>query len=162
MKRFVRFVLGVMVMSLPAPAGAFSFTMRDQVYFAFGSAELDDAAKRVLDQIFKVMSVTSPAEFGLIIYGHTDRKEVPGDREALALGEKRTQAVKDYLMSKGFEPERIRTWSFGWSRPTDPPSNDSPKSRRAVIVINEFSDACRRLKDRLEEGARTPLILGCK
>ena len=163
MKRFVWFVLGVMLVSLPAPAGAFSFTMRDQVYFASGSAELDDAVRRVLDQVLKVMAVTSPADSGLIIYGHTDHKEVPGDREALALGEKRAQAVKDYLLSKGFEPERIRTWSFGWSRPTDPPSDDSPKNRRAVILFNEYTDFCRRLKDRLEEDLRTgPPIRGCK
>ena len=163
MKRFVWFALGVMLMSLPAPAGALSIDISGRVYFATGSAEFDDKAKRVLDQVLKGMAVTSPAEFGLIIYGHTDRKEVPGEQESLALGEKRAQGVKDYLASKGLERERIKTWSFGWSRPTDPTSDESPKNRRAVILFNEYTGFCEHLKERLEEHLRTgPPIRGCK
>ena len=163
MKRFVWLILAVGLMSVPAPAGALSFTMRDRVYFASGSAELDDAAKRVLDKVSKVMTDSSPTESGLIIYGHTDRKEVPGDREALALGKKRAQVVKDYLASKGLEHERIKTWSFGWSRPTNPSSDNPPKNRRAVILHNEYTGFCEHLKERLEERLRKgPPIRGCK
>ncbi len=141
MKRFVWFVLGVMLMSLPSPAGALSITISEPVYFASGSAELDDAAKRVLDQVFKLMAVKSNTDVGLIIHGHTDHKEVAASRESLALGEKRAQAVKDYLVSKGIAAKRIATMSYGWSRPTDPTSDDSPKNRRAVIVPNLNTDS---------------------
>ena len=136
MKRFVWFVLGVMLVSLPAPAGALSITISERVYFASGSAELDDAAKRVLDQVFKLMAVKSNTDVGLIISGHTDHKEVPGGRESLALGEKRAQAVKDYLVSKGIAAKRIELMSYGWYRPTYPNSGDWPKNRRAVMVLN--------------------------
>ena len=134
MKRFVWFVLGVMMMSLPVPAGALSIDVSERVFFASGSAELDDATKRVLDQVFKFMAVISPAHEGLTIQGHTDHKEVPGGRESLALGEKRAQAVKDYLVSKGIAAKRIAIISYGWFRPTDPTSDDSPKNRRAVMI----------------------------
>ncbi len=136
MKRFVWFVLGVMMMSLPAPAGALSIDVSDRVYFASGSAELDDAAKRALDQVFKLMAVKSNTDIGLVISGHTDHKEVPGGRESLVLGEKRAQAVKDYLVSKGIASKRIDIMSYGWYRPTDPNSDDSPKNRRAIIALN--------------------------
>ena len=136
MKRLAWLFLAVMLVSLPAPAEPLSITISEPVYFASGSAELDDAAKRVLDQVFKVMAVKSNTDVGLIISGHTDHKEVPGGRESLALGEKRAQAVKDYLVSKGIAAKRIATMSYGWYRPTDPTSDDSPKNRRAVIAPN--------------------------
>ena len=77
-----------------------------RVFFASGSAELDDAAKRVLGKQFRKAD-SFPTDLELTITGHTDKKEVPGYREALALGERRAQAVKDYLVSKGLAPERI-------------------------------------------------------
>ena len=162
MKRFVWFVLGVMLMSLSAPAGAtLSITISERVYFASGSPEFDDVAKRVLDRVSKEMAATS-TETGLIIYGYSDHKEVPGDRESLALGEKRALAVKDYLVSKGFEPERIKTWSCGWPARSDPTSDGSPKHRRAVIVLDVYIFSRRYQKDILEGGAKAwPLILGC-
>ena len=135
MKRFVWFVLGVMLVSLPAPAGALSINVGDRVFFASGSAELDDAAKRVLDKVFKVMA-SIDTDSGLIIYGHTDHKEVPGGRESLALGKERARAVKDYLVSKGVAAKRIELMSYGWYRPTYPNSDDWPKNRRAVMILN--------------------------
>jgi len=135
MKRFVWFVLGVMLMSLPAPAGATAINDSERVYFASGSAELDDTAKRVLDQVFKVMA-SFYTDRGLTIDGHTDHKEVPGGRESLALGEKRAQAVKDYLVSKGIAAKRIDIMSYGWYRSAYPNNGDWPKNRRAVMVLN--------------------------
>ncbi len=139
MKRFVWFVLGVMLVSLPAPAGALSITISERVYFASGSAELDDAAKRVLDQVFKLMA-SFDTDRGLIISGHTDHKEVPGGRESLALGEKRAQAVKDYLVSKGIAAKRIKIISYGWFRPAHPDSGDWPKNRRVVMIPKRYTD----------------------
>ncbi len=164
MKRFAWLFLAVMLVSLPSPspAGALSITISERVYFASGSAEFDDAAKRVLDKVFKVMAASSSTESGLIIYGHTDHKEVPGDRESLALGEKRALAVKYCLVSKGFEPERIKTWSCGWPARNDPTSDGSPKHRRAIIVLDVYIFSRRYQKDILEGGIKPwPLILGC-
>ena len=163
MKRFVWLFLAVMLMSLSAPAGAaLSITISEPVYFASGSAELDDAAKRVMDKVFKVMAASSSTESGLIIYGHTDHKEVPGGRESLALGEKRALAVRDYLVSKGLKTERIKTWSCGWPARSDPTSDGSPKKRRAVIVLDVYIFSRQYQKDILEGYVKEwPLILGC-
>ena len=141
MKRFVWFVLGVMLMLLPAPAGAraiFPFAdnakgIYDRVYFASGSAELDEAAKRVLDWQVAWFTRRAPT-IGLKIDGHTDHAEVAGGRESLALGEKRAQSVKDYLVSKGIAAKRIEIMSYGWYRSAYPNSGDWPKNRRAVTI----------------------------
>ena len=142
MKRFVWFVLGVMLMSLPAPVGATSLypfynyetkTEFGRVFFASGSTELDDAAKRVLDRQFRVV-VSFPTDYGIIIYGHTDHKEVPGGQESLVLGEERAQAVKNYFISKGIAAKRIDIMSYGWYRPAVPTSGDWSKNRRTVTI----------------------------
>ena len=164
MKRFVWFVLGVMMMmSLPSPAGAaLSITISEPVFFASGTAELDGTTKRVLDRVSKVMAAPSSTESGLIIYGHTNRKEVPGEQESLALGEKRALAVRDYLVSKGLKTERIKTWSCGWPARSDPTSDGSPKKRRAVIVLDVYIFSRQYQKDILEGYVKEwPLILGC-
>ena len=162
MKRFAWLFLAVVLMPSPSPAGALSITISERVFFASGSAEFDDAAKRVLDKVFKVMAASSSTESGLIIYGHTDHKEVPGEQESLALGEKRALAVRDYLVSKGLERERLKTWSCGWPARSDPTSDGSPKKRRAVMVLDVYIFSRRYQKDILEGGAKEwPLILGC-
>lgn len=162
MKQFVWFALGVMLMSPPAPAGALSIDISGRVYFASGSAELDDKAKRVLDRVSKLMAVKSNTDFGVIIYGHTDRKEVPGEQESLALGEKRAQAVRDYLVSKGLKTERIKTWSCGWPARSDPTSDGSPKKRRVVMEFDVYIFSRRYQKDIREGDIKPwPLILGC-
>ncbi len=138
MKWFVWFVLGVMLMPSPSPAGALSIDISDRVYFASGSAELDDAARRELDRVFKEVATLS-ADIGLTITGHTAEKEVPSSPEAFALGERRGQAVTDYLVSKGFEPERIRTRSYGWERP-QVVGGDTSWNRRAVMRFWELSE----------------------
>lgn len=139
MNRFVWFVLGVMLMSMPSPAGAaLSIDISNRVYFASGSAELDDAARYELDRVFKGVA-TLPADIGLTITGHTEEKEVPSSPEAFALGERRARAVTDYLVSKGFEPERIRTRSYGWERPYLV-GGDTSWNRRAVARFWELSE----------------------
>ncbi len=128
-----------------APAGALSIDVSDRVYFASGSAELDDAARRTLDRTSKNVA-TFPADIGLTIFGHTEEKEVPSIPEAFALGERRAQAVRDYLVAKGIAPERIRTWSYGWERP-QVVGGDTSWNRRAVARFWELSRPASRSSD---------------
>lgn len=69
------------------------------------------------------------------IEGHTDER---GTREYnLALGERRANAAKNYLVSLGVSPNRIRTVSYGKERPVALASNASAwaQNRRAASVI---------------------------
>ncbi len=106
----------------------------DRVFFAFDSAALDEKARAVLDRqaewLLRYPHIT------VTIEGHADER---GTREYnLALGERRAQAVKDYLVAKGVAPDRILTISYGEERPVDPGHNEAAwaLNRRAVTVVN--------------------------
>jgi peptidoglycan-associated lipoprotein len=69
------------------------------------------------------------------IEGHADER---GTREYnLALGERRANSAKNYLVSLGVSPDRIRTVSYGKERPVALASNESAwaQNRRAASVI---------------------------
>jgi peptidoglycan-associated lipoprotein len=69
------------------------------------------------------------------IEGHCDER---GTVEYnLALGERRANSTKRYLVSLGITSDRISTISFGKERPLDPGHNEEAwaKNRRAHIVV---------------------------
>ena len=71
-----------------------------------------------------------------MIEGHADEK---GTREYnLALGARRANAVREYLISKGVASSRIRTVSYGKERPLAVCSEEScyAQNRRAVTIIS--------------------------
>ena len=77
--------------------------------------------------------------YNFTIEGHADER---GTREYnIALGARRAQAVRDYLGSRGIEPSRMRTISYGKERPVAVCNNIScwSQNRRAVTVLNANS-----------------------
>ena len=56
----------------------------------------------------------------------------------LALGDRRANAVKDYLVSRGISAERMRTISYGEERPKYDNSREETRrlNRRAALVVN--------------------------
>jgi len=105
----------------------------DRVFFNYDSSELDSDAQELLqDQAawIKQHSVTVTVE------GHCDER---GTREYnLALGEKRAQAVKNYLISLGVNSGSVSTISYGKERPAVVGSNDGAwsQNRRSVTSVN--------------------------
>ena len=105
----------------------------DRVFFAYDSAELDaDAQELLLYQAawFKEHDILS-----ITIEGHCDER---GTREYnLALGEKRAQAVKNYLNGLAVFPA-INTLSYGKERPAVVGSNEGAwsQNRRSVTQVN--------------------------
>ena len=72
----------------------------------------------------------------LTVEGHTDER---GTREYnLALGDRRANAVKNYLVALGIDPGRILTISYGEERPAEPANDETAwaKNRRAVSVVS--------------------------
>jgi outer membrane protein OmpA-like peptidoglycan-associated protein len=55
----------------------------------------------------------------------------------LALGERRAQAVRDYLVSRGIDAERLRTVSYGEERPKHDNAREETRrlNRRAALVV---------------------------
>ncbi len=70
----------------------------------------------------------------VMLEGHTDER---GTRDYnLALGDRRSDAIKRYLIAEGVPPERISTLSYGEERPDDPGHGESAwsKNRRVELV----------------------------
>lgn len=77
----------------------------------------------------------SHPEFNVVIEGHADERGT--EQYNLALGEKRANTAKDYLVALGVPASKIRTVSFGEERPFATGSNESAwaKNRRAHLVL---------------------------
>jgi peptidoglycan-associated lipoprotein len=103
------------------------------VFFGLDSADLDDvgrtAAMANADVLKKYPS------WVITIEGHCDER---GTAEYnLALGERRSTAIKTYLTSLGISPERIRTVSYGKEFPFNPGHTEDAwaQNRRGHFVI---------------------------
>jgi peptidoglycan-associated lipoprotein len=104
----------------------------DRVFFDYDSAELRPDAQATLQEIGAWL-VGHPGAT-VTIEGHCDER---GTREYnLALGERRAQAVANYLAAAGVDLSRMQTVSYGKERPAIEGSDDSAwtQNRRAVFV----------------------------
>jgi peptidoglycan-associated lipoprotein len=122
--------------SAPQPGSAEDFVVNvgDRVFFDFDKYTLKPDARSVLQRqatwLNKFPSVTISVE------GHCDER---GTREYnLALGERRANSAKNYLVALGVNPNRIRTISYGKERPAVTGANDAAwsQNRRAVTLVN--------------------------
>ena len=80
--------------------------------------------------------LTTNSDYLAIIEGHADEQ---GTREYnVALGARRANAVREYLISQGISGTRLRTVSYGKERPVQTCSDEScySQNRRAVTVIS--------------------------
>ena len=104
----------------------------DRVFFATNESVLTTASRDTLRKQAAWMRKNSDLTF--VIEGHADER---GTREYnLALGERRANAAKDYLMTYGVAGNRLSVISYGKERPIDSGSNPLAwsKNRRSVTV----------------------------
>ena len=104
----------------------------DRVFFATNKSTLTTASRDTLRKQAAWMRKKKDLTF--TIEGHADER---GTREYnLALGERRANAAKDYLMTYGISSDRISVLSYGKERPVDAGSNPLAwsKNRRSVTV----------------------------
>jgi len=107
----------------------------DRVYFDFDSYSLDGEDRATLDA--QAQWLARNPNVRVTIEGHADER---GTREYnLALGDRRANAARDYLQSRGITPDRMTTISWGKERPQNPASNEEAwaQNRRAVTVVPE-------------------------
>ena len=107
------------------------YTFED-VYFDFDRYSLRPEATRVLDEA--VAAMRENATLRVEVEGHTC--SIGTAEYNLALGDRRANAVKDYLVSRGISADRMRTVSYGEERPIDTNNTDAGRAmnRRAHIV----------------------------
>jgi peptidoglycan-associated lipoprotein len=102
------------------------------VYFAYDSAELDEAAKAILDGYAAWLNDNTAVN--VTIEGNCDQR---GSREYnLALGQRRADSVKGHLVAQGVAADRIDTVSFGEERPACTGTGEAcwAQNRHADIV----------------------------
>ena len=105
----------------------------DRVFFAFDSSELSADARESLRKGADWLRANDGV--AITIEGHCDER---GTREYnLALGERRANAVRNYLIALGVSGSRLNTISYGKERPAVLGSTESSwsKNRRAVATI---------------------------
>jgi peptidoglycan-associated lipoprotein len=123
----------------PAPGSAQDFVVNvgDRVFFETDQTDLTQQARGTLDK--QVRWLAQYNRYTFTIEGHADER---GTREYnIALGAKRAQTVRDYLVAHGIEASRMRTISYGKERPVAVCDDIScwSQNRRAVIVLDVSS-----------------------
>ncbi len=120
--------------SNPASPGYFNQAIGDRVFFAVDQSNLSPQAIQTLDG--QAQWLLSNAQYVALIEGHAD--EVGTREYNVALGARRANAVREYLVSRGVPGNRIRTISYGKERPVATCADEScfSQNRRAVTVIS--------------------------
>ncbi|MDB9956459.1 peptidoglycan-associated lipoprotein Pal [Candidatus Pelagibacter sp.] len=104
----------------------------DRVFFGTNETVLTTASRETLRK--QATWLRKNSDINVVLEGHADER---GTREYnLALGERRANSAKDYLMTYGISSDRISVLSYGKERPVDSGSNPLAwsKNRRSVTV----------------------------
>jgi peptidoglycan-associated lipoprotein len=118
----------------PGSAQDFQVNVGDRVFFETDSTSLTPQAMAILDR--QAQWLGQYGNYTFIVEGHADER---GTREYnLALGARRSAAVRDYLTARGVGANRMRTVSYGKERPVAVCDNIScwSQNRRAVTVLD--------------------------
>ena len=128
----------------PTPAGPsagskadFAVKATDRVYFDYDKYNLDaDDTRSLASQVAWLKQFPSTR---VEVQGHADER---GTRDYnIALGERRAQSVKSYLISQGIADSRIQTISFGKDKPLDMGHDESAWSRNRNGYTNVIVEA---------------------
>ena len=106
--------------------------VKDRVFFATNKSTLTTASRDTLRK--QAAWMRKNKDIKVALEGHADER---GTREYnLALGERRANAVKDYLMTYGISGNRLSVISYGKERPVNSGSNPLAwsQNRRSVTV----------------------------
>ena len=105
----------------------------DRVFFEYDSSDLTSEARETLER--QAAWLKRHVEVTIVVQGHCDER---GTREYnLALGERRANAVSNFLVALGVPTSRIRTISYGKERPVALGSNETAwgQNRRGVTLV---------------------------
>ncbi len=121
----------------PGSQQDFVVNVGDRVFFETDQVDLTAQSRATLDK--QVQWLGHYSQYAFTIEGHADER---GTREYnIALGARRAQTVRDYLIAHGIAANRMRTISYGKERPVAVCDDIScwSQNRRAVTVLNASS-----------------------
>ncbi len=117
----------------PTSIAYFQQTIGDRVLFAVDQSTIGPEAQTILQA--QADWLLANGDYVATIEGHADEQ---GTREYnLALGARRANAAREFLISRGIAGSRLKTVSYGKERPLEICSNEAcySKNRRAVTVV---------------------------
>lgn len=117
----------------PASPAYFQQAIGDRVLFLVDQSTLSPAGRATLDG--QAVWLLQNADYTAVIEGHADEQ---GTREYnLALGARRADAARTYLVSQGVQAGRLQVVSYGKERPIEVCSEEAcyAQNRRAVTVL---------------------------
>lgn len=117
----------------PTSVAYFNQAVGDRVLFDVDQSTLTAVGRATLDG--QAGWLLTNSDYQAVVEGHADEQ---GTREYnLALGARRANAAREYLLSKGVPASRLRVVSYGKERPIEICSNEAcyAKNRRAVTVL---------------------------
>ncbi|MEQ6248651.1 peptidoglycan-associated lipoprotein Pal [Sulfitobacter sp. HNIBRBA3233] len=117
----------------PTSTAYFNQTVGDRVLFEVDQSNLTPVGRATLDG--QASWLLTNSDYQAVIEGHADEQ---GTREYnLALGARRANAAREYLIGQGIPAARLRVVSYGKERPIEICSNEAcyAKNRRAVTVL---------------------------
>ena len=118
----------------PGTGADFIASVGDRIFFDYDRNSLKPISKRILQR--QAVWLKKYSSVKITVEGHADER---GTREYnLALGERRANSAKDYLVALGISASRIRVISYGEERPEAVGSNKGAwsQNRRAVTALS--------------------------
>jgi len=119
---------------------------KDQnIYFAFDSSDLSDQARLILNNNAEYLHQNS--SLTVTVEGHCDERG--SEKYNNALGKRRAESVKKFLIDQGINTDRLFTISYGENKPVAAGRDESAwaKNRRAQMVINLASADHKAIKN---------------
>ena len=122
----------------PGSVQDFASNVGDRIFFDTDQTELSATAQATLDK--QARWLTQYARYSFTLEGHADER---GTREYnFALGARRAEAAKEYLVARGISASRIKTISYGKERPVAVCNDISCWSQnRRVVTLLKGSEA---------------------
>lgn len=103
----------------------------EMVFFNTGSAEIKKESYDELDKIASILSKHTQIE--ALVEGHTDN--TGSDELNMRLSKDRAKAVKDYLVSKGIDANRLKSEGYGPTRPIANNDTDEGRTKNRRVVV---------------------------
>jgi len=118
----------------PTSIAYFQQALGARILFTVAQSTLSDEARVVLDA--QAVWLTQNPDYSAVIEGHADEQGTTDYN--LALGARRANAAREYLVSRGVAGNRLKVVSYGKERPIEVCSEEScyARNRRAVTVLS--------------------------
>ncbi len=106
------------------------------VNFAFNSAVLTPESKKILDEDRTVARLKGAPDMRVEVAGHTDN--IGSAEYNQKLSERRAQAVVDYLVSTGVDPNRLKAVGYGKTKPIASNKTEEGRAQNRRVELQIF------------------------